>query len=102
MWLRIAQIKNFNDDLLFPNLGKLASLCLTLPHSNAEAERIFSIVTDIKTKKRNRIGDDSLNAMCVLRSSLQNSGSSCVRYNVTDQHLNLHNIAMYPFKNKSM
>ncbi|KAK0076411.1 hypothetical protein PV326_010789, partial [Microctonus aethiopoides] len=31
-----------------------------LPHSNAEAERTFSNVRDIVTKKRNRIGSDTM------------------------------------------
>lgn len=35
-----------------PNIVKLARLCMALPHSNAETERVFSVVTDVKTKKK--------------------------------------------------
>jgi hypothetical protein len=98
MWLKIAETKNFNEEDLFPNLGKLASLVLTLPHSNAEAERIFSVVTDIKTKKRNRIGSGTLNSMCVVRSSLQNKEVDCTTFKITRQHLDLHKKTMYSFK----
>jgi hypothetical protein len=49
-----GEAKNFNDESLFPNLRKLATIVLTLPHSNAEAERIFSMVSNIKIKKSNR------------------------------------------------
>jgi len=62
-WHYISNLKDFKDETMFPNLSKLAQIFLTLPHSNAEAERIFSIVTDVKTKKRNRLGNDSLNSI---------------------------------------
>jgi len=38
---------------MFPNLELLVEAVFFLPHSNAEAERISSIVTDVKNKKRN-------------------------------------------------
>jgi len=44
---------------------------LSLPHSNADAERIFSIVTDVKNKKRNRMNIENLNAICKIRSNFQ-------------------------------
>jgi len=43
MWKTIFEKKNFDDEPLFPNLEKLVYAALSLPHSNAEAERIFSI-----------------------------------------------------------
>lgn len=52
IWLEISSKKRFDDTLAFPNLSQLANTLLILPHSNAEAERIFSIVTDTKTKKK--------------------------------------------------
>lgn len=99
MWLKITDCKNFNEEYLFPTLKEIIKIVLSLPHSNAEAERIFSCVTDIKSKKRNLIGDDNLNAMCVLRSSLQNNNINCTKYAVNDEHLKLHNYKMYDFKN---
>lgn len=99
MWLKIVDCKNFTEEYLFPNLKTLIKIVLSLPHSNAEAERIFSLVSDIKSKKRNLVGDDSLNAMCVLRSSLQNNNINCTKYVVNEEHLKLHNYKMYTFKN---
>jgi len=37
---------------MFPNLESLVEVVFPLPHSNAEVKRIFSIVTDVKNKKR--------------------------------------------------
>ena len=43
------QAKNFNDNFIFPNL------LLALLHGNADAELIFSIVTDVRTEKKEQI-----------------------------------------------
>jgi len=56
-------LKKRNDEPFFPNLEKLVYTVLSLPHSNAEAKRIFSIVTDMKNKKRNRIDVTCLDAL---------------------------------------
>jgi hypothetical protein len=72
MWYEIYNMKNFEITFTFMNIATLAKLVLTLPHSNAEAERIFFIATEVKNKKRNRMGAEFLNAICVIRSSLQN------------------------------
>lgn len=37
---------------LFPNISKLMRIILTLPHSNASSERIFSMLKKIKTEQR--------------------------------------------------
>lgn len=50
-WWSLSKIKCFDENLLFPSLSKLAKIVLSLPHANADSERIFSIVTDVRTKK---------------------------------------------------
>ena len=65
-WGEISSLRNFRDELIFPELSKLAVCVMSLPHSNAEAERIFSVVTDEKSKKRNKMGIDNLNAITVV------------------------------------
>jgi hypothetical protein len=62
---------------------------MILPHSNAEAQRIFSIMNDVKSKKRNKLGSESLNAICMLRSKLHNDNIKSHNYVVTDNHLKL-------------
>ena len=52
-----------NGDALFPNLEKLSSYVLTHPHSNAAAERCFSMLTDLKSKTRTRLGKYVLNSL---------------------------------------
>ena len=38
-----------------PVLNKLVNAIRSLPNSNADAERMFSMLTAIKTKKRNKL-----------------------------------------------
>lgn len=63
MWKQILDFKDFNGGKLFPTLELFIEIIFSLPHSNAKAERIFSMVTDIKTKKRNRLSNDTLSAI---------------------------------------
>ncbi|KYM96899.1 hypothetical protein ALC62_12436 [Cyphomyrmex costatus] len=91
MWKTIFQKKKPNNKPFFPNLENLVNIVMSLPHSNAEAERIFSIVTDVKNKKRNRIDVTSLDAICKVRSSFQANNIDCRTFQVDSTHLELHN-----------
>lgn len=81
---------------MFPNLEKLEYAILSFPHSNAEAERIFSIVTDVKNKKRNPITIETLNVICKIRSSFQAKNTDCRSFQVDSRYLKLHNSQKYP------
>jgi len=91
MWKKILEFKNFNDEKMFPNLESLVETVLSFPHSNAEAERIFSIVNDVKNKKRNRLSNKTVSAICTIRSSFQAKGINCTNFDVDSEHLKLHN-----------
>lgn len=91
MWKKIFEMKDTNNEPIFPTLEKLVYAALSLPHSNAEAERIFSIVTDVKNKKRNRLNIETLNAICKTRSSFQAQHIDCRNFKVDSRHLELHN-----------
>ena len=56
---------------MFLNLSSSLSRARTLPHSNAEAERAFSTVTDAKTSERNRLGIRTVNSICVTQLALR-------------------------------
>lgn len=87
---------------MFPNLELLVESVLTFPHSNAEAERIFSIVTDTKTKKRNNLADDTISAICKIKSSFQAENITCVNFEVDSRHIELHNTQnLYPKQHTS-
>ena len=52
VWSYINSIKRGDGTLKLARLSKVAHLVLTLPHSNAEEERVFSMVTKNKTNFR--------------------------------------------------
>lgn len=62
------------DGLLkFQRLSEVALLVLTLPHSNAEEERVFSMVTKNKTKVRPNLKVDGI-LSSILTIKLANPG----------------------------
>lgn len=77
MCAKILECEDDNDYKFFPNLAKLVEAVLSLPHSNAEAERIFSIVADAKNKKRNKLGNNTVSTIYVIRLSFQADNINC-------------------------
>ena len=47
--------------MVYPNLSKLATICLTSPVSNAECERVFSTLKRVKTRLRSTLKNKTLN-----------------------------------------
>lgn len=91
MWRKILEFKDCNGEKMFPNLELLVEVVFSLPCSNAEAERIFSIVTDVKNKKRNRLSIKTLSAICKIRSSFQAEDINCINFQINSIHLELYN-----------
>ncbi|XP_076666438.1 zinc finger protein 862-like [Andrena cerasifolii] len=95
-WHHISSLQNVLDgSYKFKNISKLAQLCLSLPHSNADVERYFSLVTKIKTKDRNRLQPDTIAALTRIKLYLKNKNANCFKYEMTDRMLNLFNANMY-------
>lgn len=88
-WQRIGEAKNFNNELIASNVYKLANFILILPYSNAESERIFSLVTDIKSKKRNKLSSETLNSICVIKSSFLANTTTCKTFQPNAGHLSI-------------
>ncbi|KAG0435519.1 hypothetical protein HPB47_018436 [Ixodes persulcatus] len=75
-WGQVSKTKTFDHKLVLPNIATLAKLVLTLPHSNAETERIFSMLSDMKTRRRNRLGPESVNALLLVKSAMATRGET--------------------------
>ncbi|KAG0426451.1 hypothetical protein HPB47_026426 [Ixodes persulcatus] len=76
-WGQVSKTKTFDHKLVLPNIATLAKLVLTLPHSNAETERIFSMLSDMKTRTRNRLGPESVNALLLVKSAMATRRDVC-------------------------
>lgn len=66
-WNCVLLLKNGAGIYSYKELALFALKCLTLPISNAVVERIFSFMAAIKTKQRNRIQMQTLDALLRLR-----------------------------------
>ncbi|KAK3928053.1 CTP synthase [Frankliniella fusca] len=94
-WFEVGKMRDFCDKPVFPELSKLAKVTLALPHSNASAERTFSVVTDTKTNKRNKMKNKTLDSICVVRSAMKRKKETCFDLQVRKEHLDKHNKTMY-------
>ncbi|XP_078043223.1 uncharacterized protein LOC144473318 [Augochlora pura] len=93
-WMKVIEISNEKSQK-FKNICKLALMCLTLPNSNVEIERLFSLVNNIKTRNRNRLGHRMVGALCRIRIDLDSMGTKCCNYPITEEILNNFNSRMY-------
>uniref|UniRef100_A0A1X7TWU2 HAT C-terminal dimerisation domain-containing protein n=1 Tax=Amphimedon queenslandica TaxID=400682 RepID=A0A1X7TWU2_AMPQE len=52
IWAYLGSVKSLDGTFLYGRLAKVAQLVLVIPHSNAEEERVFSLITKNKTSFR--------------------------------------------------
>eukprot|EP00795_Rhopilema_esculentum_P002576 gene2576-769_t len=90
-WLGVLQYQNFLGSKPFKELAEYALSCLSLPVSNAIVERVFSYVTAIKTKQRNRMSSKVLDTIVRIRTHLHFTGRCCKDFKATDKMLELFN-----------
>lgn len=79
-WVEVKKYRNASGDKIFEEISELAIACLSLPHSNAEVERLFSQMNLVKNKQRNRMSLITLNSILCIRDSLRKSGKCCHNY----------------------
>ena len=79
----------------YEELSNYALQCLTTPVSNAVLERIFSHVTAVKTKARNRMSLKMLEAILRVRTTLIVSGKCCKDLEITGDMLQKFTVDMY-------
>ena len=88
-WSRVADVQTSLGDKPFKELATYALNCLTTPVSNAVVERSFSLLAAIKTKQRNRMKLELMNAIIRIRSKLQFGENCCVDFKTTRRMLEL-------------
>ena len=78
-FIGFSKLRNDEDEPLFVALPKFAINILTLPTSNADAERIFSKINLTKTKIRNRLLTSTRAAIVRVSETVKNTGG-CVKF----------------------
>lgn len=89
MWKEIFQHNNSTYSDKYPNLKSVLNAVRALPNSNADAERMFSVLTNVKTKTRSNLSSECVNAICVLKSGLKCRSETAVDMDINAKHLSL-------------
>ena len=75
-WGRLSTVTDGAGAPKFAILATLMKGLLSLPHSNADTERVFSAVNLIKTKSRNKLKSKSLEALLLTKEGLKHASTS--------------------------
>nr|CAI5851669.1 unnamed protein product [Callosobruchus analis] len=86
-WYKVLQYKDSDNVHVFKELAEFAFSILSLPYSNAEVERLFSMMNIVKSKLRNQLSLQSLNAILSIRCGLKREGKCCESYEL---HTNMY------------
>ena len=92
-WGNLGKIEDACGSLKFPIIGKLTKSLLSIPHSNADVEWIFSHVNLIKVKQRNKLKVSTLDALLMVKQG--SSSNSWVDFNPTPEMCDSINTTMY-------
>lgn len=92
-WASVKQIQNGNGSETFPLVNNLVFYILTLPHSTAADERIFSTVNLNKTNLRNRLSTDTLKGNLHSKNLLKDQ--SCFNFDIPPSMTKTLNNNMY-------
>ncbi|XP_062141089.1 uncharacterized protein LOC133849197 isoform X1 [Drosophila sulfurigaster albostrigata] len=87
-----AEVSNYVDaagNKRFSALASFALSLLSMPWSNAEVERVFSQMNNVKTKLRNRMAVETLNSILHIRYGLRRANKSCHNYEVPQDCLKM-------------
>ena len=98
LWSFIGQMNDHAENaLLFPRLWKVVRLILTIPHSNAEEERVFSIVRKNKTCFRPRLDpEETLASIVAVKLTMESE--SVETFNIPQEVLTAAKSATYKYK----
>ena len=92
---RTAEAADQSKEKIFLKLATFVLGRFTIAHSTAAVERTFSIVSCVKSKVRNRMLVETLEAVLRVRTYLSNRGRCCKNFEPTTAMLNLFNNEMY-------
>ncbi|PAA75497.1 hypothetical protein BOX15_Mlig029859g2 [Macrostomum lignano] len=91
-WLRVSALE-LGGQKKYGTLTRLALGALTIQPGNAAVERVFSELSDLLTKKRNKLGELSIDACLFVRHYIRQSGlvgeepTTCENFPLTDVYV---------------
>lgn len=86
-WQEVASYKDASFQNPFQELSNFTMMLLVLPWSNAEVEKAFSMLNNLKTSSRNRLKTDMINTILTVRMGLARMSKCCHNYVLPEQVL---------------
>lgn len=100
-WSEVKDSKDASSTSPYKEIFSLAMKVFSLPHSNADIERVFSTMNVIKNKLRNSLCLDTINAILHVRYGLVLKKSNCANYKLPNNVLRkISSTDKYKFKTK--
>lgn len=94
-WKTVKDLRNRDNLEEFSILNSFVSYVLTLPHSSASVERLFSSINLNKTKIRNRISIDTMTGILHSKNVLITQAQHCYEFNISLDMVRKHSYEMY-------
>ena len=94
-WSGVLAYKNLLGNNPYHDLATYALACLPTPTSNAVVERMFSYVTTIKTKSRNKMSSSMLDAIIKIRTHFYFRDKCCKNFVPSKRMLKLSTQDIY-------
>lgn len=70
-WASVSEMKTPLQKQRFPHLTKLAFAAMSLPHSNADPERCFSVLKKIQREERENLSIQTIEALLSLKFNVK-------------------------------
>jgi|SRR5215469_2231052 len=94
-WTKVRNYENALGIKCFKELAEISLAAFSLPVSNAFVERVFSFVTNVKSKQRNKINVSTLESILRIKSNLTVNNLCCKDFKVTKNMLSLFTKDIY-------
>ncbi|OXU18252.1 hypothetical protein TSAR_010454 [Trichomalopsis sarcophagae] len=94
-WSCVLNFTNAIRQRPFKELAVFALKCLTMPVSNTVVERLFSVMSCMKDKRRNKLQIYMLGALLRIRIQMKVDNKCCKNFEPNKEMLSLFNFKMY-------
>lgn len=84
-WIEVYNFKNSIGENPFKELSSFVLSLLVLPFSNAEVERLFSLMGLIKSKLRSKMKSELLQSIIQIRQGLTFENACCFTFNIPEE-----------------
>lgn len=81
-WIEVSEFKDVVGNNPFIELSNFVLRLLSMPYSNADVERTFSVMNFYKSKIRNRLSLNSVNSLLHIKYGLSRHDKCCNNYDI--------------------